>query len=502
MQAPPAVSPWNHLITVFVTGAREAGQALAETLASLNAQTYRNIETIVTGVDAGKLPDPDDFLGLRGLFAEPTLDPLTILSDAGADHRWRGSHVVFAAAGTTFDADTFGLLNGLLSTRRPPDLVVCDHDRRAGRNDAPLPCLLPGWDPDLIVQMDYIGTAFMASRDLVSSQRSLGRQNSFHGWLSALADTTMTVGHLTEPVIHLVTPMPEPLAIDVAFTPSAASVAIIIPNRDQPELLRRCVGFLDFFQGPAPELVIVDHDSTDPATLELYADLEKRHAARLVKVRGPFNFSRMINLGVAATKADVVLLVNNDVEITLPGQVEAMVANAMRPEVGVVGARLLYPDGTVQHAGMVLSVPANGTARHAWRGATENAVGYLHALRTRRNVQAVTGALIATRRNVFDAVEGFDEVNLPVEQNDVDYCLRVRSIGLRVIVVPTDGIIHRESSTRGFVRTPEVLRMRGADAFLMEQRWREQNDPFCNPHLDTAERPSVLFPWSTVSGEN
>jgi GT2 family glycosyltransferase len=496
MQAPPAIGAWNHLITVFVIGAREAGQPVAETLASLNAQTYRNIETIVTGVDAGQLPDPDDFLGLRGLFAEPALDALTILSDAGTDCLWRGSHVVFAVAGATFDADAFALLNDMLSARRPPDLVVCDHDRRAGRNDAPQPCFLPGWDPDLIIQMDYVGSAFMASRELVLSQRPLGRQSSLYDWIRVLASRTMTVGHLTEPVMHLVAPMPEPLATESAFTPSAASLAVVIPNRDQPELLRRCVRFLDSFQGPAPELVIVDHDSADPATLELYADLKEKHGARLVKVKGPFNFSRMINLGVAATTAEVVLLVNNDVEITQPGQVEAMVANAMRPEVGVVGARLLYPDGTVQHAGMVLSSPANGTAQHAWRGAAKDADGYLHALRTRRNVQAVTGALVATRRDVFNAVEGFDEVNLPVEQNDVDYCLRVRSIGLRVLVMPTDGIIHRESSTRGAATTPEVLRMRSADSLVMEQRWGEQSDPFRNPHIEMADRPGVLFPWS------
>ena len=497
MRATTTRGVWNHLISVFVVDARTAGAiALSETLASLNAQNYRNIEIIVIGSQASELPDPDDFLGLRGLFAEPALDAPSILSDAGADHLWRGSHVVFAAAGTTFDPDAFALLNDMLSVTRSPDLVICDHDRHADRNDARYPCFLPGWDPDLIVQMDYVATAFMVSRELVLSQRPLGRQNSLHDWLCALANRSLTISHLTEPVMHLTARMPEPSSLRSTPPLPAASVAVVIPNRDQPDLLRRCVRFLDFFQGPAPELVIVDHESTDPATLELYADLEKKHGARLVKVKGPFNFSRMVNLGVAATTAEVLLLVNNDVEITQPGQAEAMIANAMRPEVGVVGARLLYPDGTVQHAGMVLTGPANGTALHAWRGAAENADGYLHALRTRRNVQAVTGALIATRRDVFDAAEGFDEVNLPVEQNDVDYCLRVRSTGLRVIVVPTVGIIHRESSTRGFARTPEVLRMRNADARLMEDRWRQQSDPFCNPHLETAERPNVLFPWS------
>ncbi|TPN89687.1 glycosyltransferase [Mesorhizobium sp. CU2] len=497
MQTPQAIGLWNHLITVVVVDTREAGaQALTETLASLNAQNYRNIEIIVTGADAAQLPDADDFLGLRGLFLEPALEALTVLSEAGADHLWRGSHVVFASAGTTFDPDAFALLNGQLSAIEQPDLIVCDHDRRVGPDGMGVPCFLPGWDPDLIEQMDYIATAFMASRQLVLRRRPAGPLASLHDWLCALANDSLTVAHLTEPIMHLLAPMPEPSAAGGTALPLTASVAVIIPNRDQPELLRRCVRFLDFFQGPDPEVVIVDHDSTHAETLATYADLQKKHRARLVKVKGPFNFARMVNLGVAATTADVVILINNDVEITRPGEVEKMVANAVRPEVGVVGARLLYPDGTVQHAGMALTWPAEGTAQHAWRGAGGDSKGYLHALITRRNVQVVTGALMATRRDVFDAAEGFDEISLPIEQNDVDYCLRVRSMGLRVIVVPTDGIIHRESSTRGLETTPEILATRRADARFMQARWGKQRDLFCNPHIETTDAQSVLFPWS------
>src|SRR5579871_1399647 len=150
----------------------------------------------------------------------------------------------------------------------------------------------------------------------------------------------------------------------------------------------------------------------------------------------PFNFSRMVNLGVAATRAELVVLLNNDVRFSAPGQIEQLLAGAMRPEVGVVGCRLLYPDGTTQHAGMLLRSGKNGAARiraaHVYRGAARQAAGYLHQLETTRNWQAVTGAVMAMRREVFDRVGGFDEVALPVEFNDVDFCLRVRESGLRV----------------------------------------------------------------------
>lgn len=503
---------WNHLITVVIHDAASAsGEALSHTLSTLLAQSYRNIEIVVAGVRETDLPDVDDFASLRGLFAEPTLDALNLLSDPAHDHLWRGSHMVFAAAGTTFDTDAFALLNRMLSPSRGtpmPDLIVCDHDRRLDAGAVPQPCFLPGWDPDLIVSMDYVGTAFIASRKLILGRRSAGRPNTLHGWLRALASGPLAVGHLTETIMHLPTGLPRPPAepADFARLPRPRSVAIVIPNRDQPKLLKRCVRFVKALEHLSPELVIVDHATTDPATLALYAELQEKHGARIVRVHGRFNFSRMVNMGVAASTADVVVLLNNDVEITDPRQLELMVAHAMRPEVGVVGARLLYPDGSVQHAGIVLQPGSHSEhpvlAQHVLRGAPGNADGYLHAMRTVRNYQAVTGAIIASRRTVFHEIGGFDEVCLPVEYNDVDYCLRARLMGLRVISLPTDGIVHRESATRGSDATPEVLRMRVASMRLIAERWREavEQDPFCNPHVDMGDRPQAGFPWTDRIG--
>lgn len=496
---------WNHLITVLVYGGSSTNaDAMTRTLSTLLDQTYRNIEVMVAGSHEIELPDSADFASLRGLFAEPALDPLDLLDASATDHLWRGSHLVFAVAGTAFDPDAFALLNHMLSPAKgapSPDLIICDHDRGSGRAQAP--CFLPGWDPDLIAAMDYIGTAFMASRKLVLKQRSGERPASFHQWLSNLANGTPAVGHLTETVMHLPTGLPRPLAATgVGGLCPARSVAIVIPNRDKPELLRRCVRFLEFTDIAELELVIVDHASTDPATLALYAELQKHHGARVLRIDGRFNFSRMVNLGVAATTAEVVMLVNNDVEVTLPHQVEMMVGHALRPEIGVVGARLLYADHTVQHAGVALLPGPNKEvavmARHVLRGAAHHSDGYLHALRTVRNYQAVTGAIIATRRAVFDQLGGFDEVSLPVEYNDVDYCLRARAAGFRVISLPTEGIIHPESSTRGFATTPEVRRMRAAATNFLAEHWGDavDHDPFRNPHVDLGDRPQAVFPWT------
>ncbi|MFO1206720.1 MAG: glycosyltransferase family 2 protein [Burkholderiales bacterium] len=277
---------------------------------------------------------------------------------------------------------------------------------------------------------------------------------------------------------------------------------MIVPNRNRPDLLTQCLKFMDLQNRFKTELIIVDNASDDPSVLALYAQLETRHGAKIVLMKQKFNFARMVNLGVAAAEAEVFLLLNNDVEITKPGLVEQLLAHALRPEVGVVGAKLLNGDGTVQHAGILLEEGHAGVqtmlALHVLRGARRSDPGYLGALSCVRNYQAVTGALMASRRKVFVEVGGFDEVHLPVEFNDVDYCLRVRRAGYRVLCLPLDGIFHRESSTRGSELSPEVARMRQAAMACMADRWREafRHDPYRNPWAELGDVPRVCFPWS------
>src|SRR5262249_40448377 len=153
--------------------------------------------------------------------------------------------------------------------------------------------------------------------------------------------------HAARPVL-----MPAiPAMVSVRSGDELPALAIVIPNRNRPDLLTRCLRFLEFPNRFRPELVIVDNASEEAAVHAIYRDLRARHGARIVHMDQMFNFSRMINLGIAATSSEAVLLLNNDVEITAPGAIEQMIAHAMRPEVGVVGCRLLYADGAVQHAG-------------------------------------------------------------------------------------------------------------------------------------------------------
>lgn len=508
----PNVALWHHLITVAVvaSGAEDAGRMLTATLDSLLQQTYRNIEVLVLG---GPLDDPryvEAFAGYRGLFLEPSLSHLDILSDSSKEQLWRGSYLMFAQAGAEFDTDAFALLNEALgrTSESQPDLVLSDYDRISESGAFEDPTFTPGWDVDLIQSLDYIETAFLASRSLIRRQRvRASTLSSLHEWLRIVArdEPNLRAEHVTEAIVHI--PLSEiprnpPLALTVAPLSETTDLAVIIPNRNRPDLLTQCLTFLEFPHQFRIELIIVDNASDDPAVLAIYRQLRERHGAKIVTMSHKFNFARMVNMGVAAATSEILLLLNNDVRIAMPSLVEQMIAHVLRPEVGVVGTKLLNGDGTVQHGGMHLqqdhSCVRTMLALHVLRGASRDDPGYLGALSCVRNCQAVTGALMACRREVFVEVGGFDEVHLPVEFNDVDYCLKVREAGYRVLCLPLDGIFHLESSTRGSELSPEVLHMRQSAIACMAARWGDQfrHDPYRNPWVELGNVPEARFPWS------
>jgi len=509
--AKPAV--WNHFFTVVLFAEdANAVTALAATLASLHRQTYRNIEVLIAGAATGLPDELTDFGSHRGLFVEPALHPLDLLTSPAADRLWRGSQLTFARAGTEFAPDAFALFNAALDhgdDAPAPELIVCDHDRLDGAGGVTAPSLVPGWDPDFIGQFDYPETAFAASRTLILAQLA-ERPASLHEWLCGIARRARqpVTRHIAEPLVHMPANAPQPILrpVQPAVLPARGgelpALAIVIPNRNKPELLEQAVSFLKYENRFRPELVIVDNASDEAAVRTLYRDLRTRHDARIVQMDRSFNFSCMINAGVAATRAEILLLLNNDVEITAPGLLETAIAHAMRPEVGVVGSRLMYPDNTVQHAGMVLRPgPTEETrvrSEHVLRGAPAAADGYLYQLRTIRNYQCVTGALHVMRRDVFDQLGGFDEVAFPVEFGDVDFCLRARLAGYRVIALPLEGVIHHESSTRGRESPPDVVAMRTAAMKIIAERWPDAvaNDPCRNPWVEAGEVPEARFPWS------
>jgi glycosyltransferase involved in cell wall biosynthesis len=271
-------------------------------------------------------------------------------------------------------------------------------------------------------------------------------------------------------VIHAL-PEPTPLA------------SIIIPTRDCVGLLKRCLESIQARTDYRPfEIIVVDNGSIEPETVAFFRAVEHENL-RVIVESGPFNYSRLNNRAAAQARGDILIFLNNDAEIDDAGWLTEMVSHAARKEVGAVGARLWYPDGTLQHGGVVLGL--GGVAGHAFPHIPRGHPGYFNRAMLQQNCSAVTGACMAVRKAVFEELEGFDEENLGVTFNDIDFCLRLTQRGYRVVWTPYANLIHHESASRGHQRTTEEQTefLRAAD--YMQTTWGAQlmHDPFYNPNL-------------------
>ena len=243
--------------------------------------------------------------------------------------------------------------------------------------------------------------------------------------------------------------------------------------RDRVDLLARCLDSLTSKTTYAPyEIVVVDNGRLSEEARAYFSQLKHRH----LNYAGAISLSAMNNFAAKQTGSPWLLFLDESIEVIDPDWLTLMAEHVQRPEVGAVGPRLLYPDDTVQHAGIVVGV--GGIAEHAFRGLPAEAPGVCRQLQATRNYSAVTGACLLTRRDVFDEVEGFDEERLPVTFSDVDLCLKMRRAGYLIVYTPFAKLYHHESSVGD--QTVEAV-----DANVMRERWPEvlERDPYYNPNL-------------------
>jgi O-antigen biosynthesis protein len=262
-------------------------------------------------------------------------------------------------------------------------------------------------------------------------------------------------------------------------------ISIIICTRDHATLLRKATESIHLISTYTNyEIVIVDNGSQDPEAVALLASLSKRAGTRVIRDDLSYNFSRLSNEAVAISKGEVICLLNNDIEVLTPDWLEEMLSFAIKPDVGAVGARLWYPDGTLQHGGVILGF--GGSSAHAHHRLPKGNPGYFGRAVLQQELSAVTGACLMVRRKVFDEVGGLDE-QLPVDFNDVDFCLRLRAAGYRNIWTPFAELIHHESATRGKHDNPEKITRFQQETHFMKMRWGKtvEQDPFYNPNLST-----------------
>jgi O-antigen biosynthesis protein len=287
----------------------------------------------------------------------------------------------------------------------------------------------------------------------------------------------------------------EPIEIDQAVSPdlhrvrfdlarsSWALVSVVIPNRNAISLISSVLDSItsktDY---PQLEIIIIDNGTGDPEVLALYERYRQGQVPfRTIISREPFNFSRSVNRGLAAASGDYVLLLNNDIEVLDAGWLKEMVSCFQYPSTGIVGAKLLYPNRTLQHAGVIVGL--GGLAGHWFGGLDEDFPGPMGRLWVRQSFSAVTGACMLISRTCVNRVGPFDEARFPIAYNDIDYCLRAASAGFRVVWTPFAKLLHHESASRGSDELPENVERfeRDKEALREVHQTLNYDDPTYNP---------------------
>ncbi len=491
---------------------------LEEAVHSVLAQVYENWELLLID-DAST--NPETLAGLRGLVdSDPRIQlirrdargGISAASNTGIAEA-RGEWLALFDHDDTLEPDALFHVVKVLQEHPDADLIYSDEDKLTEIGfDAP--SLKPDWSPDFFLSYNYVCHLAALRRKAVVEVGGFrpeydGAQD--YDLLLRVTEQTNRIYHIPRVLYHWrrsetstaenIWRKPGALeagrrAIEEHLEHRCESshvvvdwnthaywvkrelrteerISIIIPVRDQIDLLACCVESLTRkINYPNYEIVIVNNDSQSEEARAYFATTKHR----LLHFSGPFNFSALNNFAVEQTESPWLLFLNNDIEAIDGEWLSLMAEHIQRPEVGAVGARLLYLDETVQHAGVVLGVA--GPADHAFRGLPAEHLGVNRQLQVIRNYSAVTGACLLTRREVFDEVGGFDQQRLPVSYNDVDLCLKMRRAGYLIVYTPFAKLYHHESATRPRpVELPETA--------VMRERWPEllQRDPYYNPNL-------------------
>ena len=411
-----------------------------------------------------------------------------------------------------------------------PDVLYCDEDHlaRDGRSRC-RPNFKPSWSPEMLLGYHYTGRLTLARRTLVEEvgglDPSLGEAAEWD-LILRLSERTDRVVRISLCLYHNGSEIcsgddvhrqsvleshlkrigiSEAQAVEQVNSTLRVTwplkhlprVSVIIPTVNSPGLIGNCVeGLLEKTDYPDKEVILVDSGTTDPVTLSLYQQWSSSGGVSIIPFTEPFNYSMACNLGASFARGEHLLFLNNDIEIIDPGWLEELVRWAQLPGIGVVGTKLLYPDGKIQHAGVVLSSFTSHIFYQQHDDLATAPTGTIFGTPSNyRNITALTGACHLLRRSLFDEIGGYDKRTF-IASSDIILCLRASKLGYRNLYTPHAALIHHESSTR-------VRYDPGDDHLLFAQWLREldfHDDPFFHPELDPArDCPAVRPPWVETS---
>ncbi|MGL5081241.1 MAG: glycosyltransferase [Microcoleaceae cyanobacterium] len=417
-----------------------------------------------------------------------------------------------------------------LANHPETDVLYSDDDKIDSEGKRFAPQFKPEWSPELLLSYMYMGHALVVRRQLFEQVEGfrVGYEGSQDYDLALrVTEQARHIGHLplilyhwrTAPGSTAISGAAKPASFDAGrqaiqdalqrrncsarvdqpdwaiqqslgifthqFPDEGPSVAIIIPTKNQLKLLKACLESLQKTTYQNYQVVVIDNESDDPKTLEyLHQIVESKDQSKpLIKVlkiqnQGKFNFAAINNQAVERVETDYVLFLNNDTEVLAGNWLSQMMGYAQLDQVGAVGARLIFPDDHIQHAGIIHGLH-HGLAGHAFKLSHRDYFGYLAYSKVLRNYSAVTAACLLTPRKLFQELGGFDQQNFAVAYNDVDYGYRLNKAGYRCVYCPQAELLHREGTSRGFQDNPqEVAHFR--------RKYVDKIDPFYSPHLSLA----------------
>ena len=421
--------------------------------------------------------------------------------------------VAFMRAGVLLSNDALCRLSVDISHQ--PDCLAwySDHDHVTADGRHTTPCLKPDWSPHFQRVSHYAGDFCLVQSLALTVFEPMLALHGYELWLRVAEQVAdALVGHSDFILWHQLDGS-EPYRVDqrklresfqrqglqaeihvrderfaaihYALPEPAPLVSIIIPTRDMLHLVEACLTSLwQKTSYPNYEVLVIDNQSTDPAALQYFDRINRRERCRVIRYDHAFNYAAINNFAVDCAHGDFVCLLNNDTEIIEPDWLSRMLALLVQPGVGVVGAKLLYSHGTVQHAGD--AVGPGGCADHMHSGIAGDAAGYMHRAILSQELSAVTAACLLTPRQLFVALGGLNAEQLAVAFNDVDYCLRVREAGYRVMLEADAVLYHHESVSRGKDDDPVKQQRASKEVAYMRERWADilQRDPYYNPNLN------------------
>ncbi|MDQ1194378.1 glycosyltransferase [Agrobacterium sp. SORGH_AS 787] len=461
----PRYSDWRHAqapeetplkvqdtTTLVVYSIHGSGDAAESTRRSMQSQSYPRLVEVPLPAHRADLPACDDDIWLR------------------------------IPAGVGLDRDYVARLLEPLHQEEDIVAVYCDEEYFDERTRETKPFFKPAFNGPL-AKSGWLAPDAALIR-VKSLPESMNLASTTMGNILFDVSRTGLIGHIPLPLFYrpaerVLPAPPQKKKLDKTY-----HVSVVIPTRDRADLLSRCL--LGLFKGTSDvnlDVIVIDNDSRNIDALELMSGYEREGLIRRLVMPGQFNFSKACNLGVAAAKHELVLLLNNDVEPLHSDWLVQMAQELEHESVGACGALLLFPDGFIQHGGVTLGM--GSVARHSFHFKHPNSSENLGLIAQRREVSAVTAACLLTRKSLWTLVDGMNEPALPVAFNDVDYCLKLLAQGKKILWTPYARLTHLESVSRRSDDTPEKMRRFAGEEKYMHDHWGPllQNDPYYNPNL-------------------